>query len=397
MKKFVSALALTLVLVMTMACLTACGSEKPNTPAPRDSSAELSGEAVKVGVVVPLTGAQAIFGEDLRHGMELAVEKVNAEGGVLGGKLELVIEDDATQAAQSATAAPKLIAQDKVAAIVGTNGSSGSLAMMEVADQYGIPLLVPGASSPLLTNSGSKWISTTCQGDELQIEMLVSYAKEYFGVNKLGLLYSNDDYGVGGYNLTAAAAESTGVDLVAEAFMGDDQNFTAVLSKLKDADVDAVMMWCLYTPGSLICKQISEMGWDVPVFGGAGMVNSAVFELSGDTCDGVMMTAVYLDPDPDSDASQFTATYKERYGNDPSYASVHAYDTICLLASAINTVGSTDAEAVQAQIRSTSGFETLKGPITIEKDTGKFICELRLIEFNTDTHTIDYVDMDSLS
>ena len=396
MKKFVSALALTLVLVMTMACLTACGSEKPSTPAPSDSSAELSGEAVKVGVVVPLTGAQAIFGEDLRHGMELAVEKVNAEGGVLGGKLELVIEDDATQAAQSATAATKLIVQDKVAAIVGTNGSSGSLAMMEVADQYGTPLLVPGASSPLLTNSGSKWISTTCQGDELQIEMLVSYAKEYFGVNKLGLLYSNDDYGVGGYNLTAAA-ESTGVDLVAEAFMGDDQNFTAVLSKLKDADVDAVMMWCLYTPGSLICKQISEMGWDVPVFGGAGMVNSAVFELSGDTCDGVMMTAVYLDPDPDSDASQFTATYKERYVNDPSYASVHAYDTICLLASAINTVGSTDAEAVQAQIRSTSGFETLKGPITIEKDTGKFICELRLIEFNTDTHTIDYVDMDSLS
>ena len=72
MKKFVSALALTLVLVMTMACLTACGSEKPNTPAPRDSSAELSGEAVKVGVVVPLTGAQAIFGEDLRHGCDEA-------------------------------------------------------------------------------------------------------------------------------------------------------------------------------------------------------------------------------------------------------------------------------------------------------------------------------------
>ena len=167
MKKFVSALALTLVLVMTMACLTACGSEKPNTPAPRDSSAELSGEAVKVGVVVPLTGAQAIFGEDLRHGMELAVEKVNAEGGVLGGKLELVIEDDATQAAQSATAATKLIVQDKVAAIVGTNGSSGSLAMMEVAVQYGIPLLVTGASSPLLTNSGSKLIRTNCQGDEL--------------------------------------------------------------------------------------------------------------------------------------------------------------------------------------------------------------------------------------
>lgn len=397
MKKFVSVLALTLALVMTMSCLTACGGEKANTSNPNDSDTELSGETVKVGVVIPLTGSQAIFGEDLRHGMELAVEKINAEGGVLGGELKLIIEDDATQAAQSATAATKLIVQDKVVAIVGTNGSSGSLAMMEVADQYGVPLLVPGASSPLLTNSGSKWISTTCQGDELQIEMLVSYAKEYFGVNKLGLLYSNDDYGVGGYNLTAAAAESTGVELVAEAFMSDDQNFTAVLSKLKDANVDAVMMWCLYAPGSLICKQISEMGWDVPVFGGAGMVNSAVFELSGDTCDGVMMTAVYLDPDPDSDASKFTAKYKERYGSDPSYASVHAYDTICLLASAINTVGTTDAEAVQAQIRSTSDFETLKGPITIEKDTGKFICELRLIEFNADTHTIDYVDMDSLS
>lgn len=397
MRKFASILALTLALVMMMSCLTACGNKETDTPDDGSSDAELSGETVKVGVVVPLTGSQAIFGEDLRHGMEMAVEKVNTDGGVLGGKMELVIEDDATQPAQSATAATKLIVQDKVTAIVGTNGSSGSLAMMEVADQYGVPLLVPGASSPLLTNSGSKWISTTCQGDELQIEMLVSYAKEYFGVNKLGLLYSNDDYGVGGFNLTDAAAASEGVELVAEAFMTDDQNFTAVLSKLKDANVDAVMMWCLYTPGSLICKQISDMGWDVPVFGGAGMVNSAVFELSGDTCDGVMMTAVYLDPDPNSDASKFTAAYKERYKSEPSYASVHAYDSICLLAAAINAAGTTDAEAVQEQIRSASDFETLKGPITIEKDTGKFICELRLIEFNAETHTIDYVDMDSLS
>ena len=130
-------------------------------------------ETIKIGAVDPLTGGQAVFGQDSINGKKMAVEELNANGGVLGKQIELISEDDAGQAAQAATVATKLITQDKVVAIAGAHGSSSTLAIMEVLNKYGVPGVTPGSSSPKITSSGCKWISRGIPDDRLQSRILV--------------------------------------------------------------------------------------------------------------------------------------------------------------------------------------------------------------------------------
>lgn len=368
-------LILTLVMVLALG-LSGCSSDKE----------------IKIGAIDPLTGAQALFGQDETQGKKMAIEEINARGGVLGKQLVLIQEDDGAQPTQAAAAATKLITKDKVVAISGAHASGTTLAVMEVIAQYKIPTITPGASSPAITSSGNAWISRGIPDDTLQSKILVKYAHEVMGIDKLGLLYANDDYGKGGYNAAVKAAEEYGVELIAESFMGDDQNFTSQISKLKDTGCEGVMLWCVYGPGSLICKQMRDMGWQPQMFGSPGVNNPQAFELSNDAIDGIIMTTGFVASDSDPYVQDWIARYKDKYNMEPSQTSAVGYDSIMLIAEAIERAGSTDAEKVQKEIRSTKNFKSLKGLLTINPDTGEYECEIRLVQANAATKTFDYID-----
>ena len=370
--------ALVLVVALMLTALAGCGSS--------------SGGTIKIGAIDPLTGAQALFGQDEKQGKEMAVAELNKAGGILGKQIELIHEDDGAQAPQAAAAATKLITKDKVVAISGAHASGTTLAVMEVIAEHGIPCITPGASSPRITNSGNEWISRGIPDDILQSKILVKYAKEVLGFSKLGLLYANDDYGQGGYGAAVDAAKEFGVELVAESFMGDDQNFTPQISKLKDAGVEGVMLWCVYTPGSLICKQIRDMGWEVQMLGSPGVNNPQAFELSDNAIDGIIMTTGFVAKDPDQYVQDWITRYQEMWGMEPSQTSAVGYDSIMLLAEAIERAGSTEPAAIQREIRNTKDFKSLKGMLTINSETGEYECEIRLVQADAATKTFIFID-----
>ncbi|MCI8649023.1 MAG: ABC transporter substrate-binding protein [Anaerotruncus sp.] len=348
-------------------------------------------DEIKIGAIDPITGAQAVFGQDSLNGKMMAIEEINAKGGVLGKKLVLISEDDGAQAAQAATVATKLITQDKVVAIAGAHGSSSTLAVMEVLNKYHIPCVTPGSSSPTITSSGCAWISRGIPDDRLQSRILVKYAKEQDNLKKLGVLYSNDDYGKGGYDAAVKAGEEYGLEVVGESFMSDDQNFTTQISKLKDAGCDGVMLWCVYTPGSLICKQMRDMGWEPKRYASPGINNPQAFELSDGALDGVVNTTGFVAADPDEYVQDWIKRYEEKYKIAASQTAAVGYDSIMLIAEAIERAGSTDAEKVQEQIRSTKDFKSLKGILTINHETGEYEAEVRLTKANSSTNTFDFI------
>jgi branched-chain amino acid transport system substrate-binding protein len=263
---------------------------------------------------------------------------------------------------------------------------------MEVIAEHGMPTITPGASSPAITSAGNAWISRGIPDDSLQSRILVKWAKEEDKITKLGFIYANDDYGRGGYKAAADAAADYGVELVAESFMGDDQNFTSLLSKLKDAGCQGLMVWCVYTPGSLIFKQMQEMGWETPRYAPPGVNNPAVFELSGGAIDGVLLTTGFVLADPDPFVQAWIERYKARYNEVPSQTAAVGYDSIKIIAEAIERAGNTeDLVAIQREIRSTKNFKSLKGLLSINPATGDYGCEVRLVRANKEIGDFDYI------
>lgn len=377
MKKFITIfLSLSILLSLCVTCLVGCQSEP---------------ETIVIGAIDPLTGSNAALGRESLNGKMMAIEDINAAGGVLGKELVLVSEDDEGKAASATAAATKLITNDNVVAIAGPHNSATTLAVMEVLEEYEVPAITPGASSVYVTSSGNPWISRCIPDDDCQPKILVKYAKDNYGVEKLGLLYSNDDYGVGGYDYVKIAAEKYDVELVSESFNLEDQDMRAQISNLKDAECDAVLIWTTYAAGALLCKQIREMGWDVQLFASPGLNNPPVFDISNGAVDGMILTSGFYAADPDEYVADFVERYREKYGEDPSQTSANAYDTIKIIAEAIERAGNTDHEEVAKEIRNTSDFKSLKGIMSFNPETGNYIGPVRLTVCNAETSTFDYL------
>lgn len=376
MKKY---LAILLSLTFCTFCFMGCGSKNSDDG------------PIYIGSIDPLTGAVAIFGQDATNGKELAVEELNANGGILGREVILLKEDDGGQPAQTTTVATKLITNNKVNVLLGSVGSSSTLALVDVVEEYEVPLVAYGGSSPKITAVGCDWLIRMCADDNLQARMLVKYAHDQ-GIKKLGFIYSNEDFGVGGYNVAVEAAEDYNMELVAESFMLDDQNFSAQLSKLKDAGIECLLMWSSYSPSSLIAKQIKEMGWEIKTLSSSGLMNTSAFELSDNGIDGIIMTTTYYPSDKEERVAAWTQKYVDTYGFVPTQTAAYGYDAVMVYAQAVETAGTTDPEKVMEALRGTKDFKSLKGLVSINPENGEYQSEVRLVIANAETQTFDYLD-----
>lgn len=373
-------LSLITILIVISVIFSGCGAK--------------SEEVIKIGAIGPLTGESSIGGIDELAGKELAIEEVNANGGVLGKKLQLFSEDDASQPSQSASAAMKLINQDKVVAIVGAHNSPCTLAVMEVISKQGIPIITPGSSSPKVTSVNNEWVARSFPSDSIQASSLVKYAGEKMGVKRIGLIYVNDDFGKGGFEAIKNAAAENGMEVVAaESFMGEDKDMRTQLTKIKASNVDGLFIWCQYLPGSLVMKQAREMGWDIQFYGSTGIVHPKTFELAGDAYNGTIQTVPFIPNVPDPEKQAWVKRYEEKYGRKPSQNSARAYDGTMILIDAIKRAGSTDPKAIRDAMRNTKDFPSLQGNITIEPSTGEYIGDVMIVKSENNDWT--YLDLSS--
>ena len=338
------------------------------------------GDTIKIGAVGPLTGDSSNGGTDELEGKEMAVEDFNEAGGVDGKTIELVSEDDASSASQSASAVTKLINQAKVVGIIGAHNSACTLAGLEVLNRYGVPMITPGSSAETVLTSGCEWISRAFPGDDLQCKALLNYIEENQDVDKIGVIYSNDDFGKGGLDSITEAAEEKGKEVVSESFANEDKDMTAQLSKLRDEGAEALFIWCQYTPGALIMKQARGLGWDVQFYSGTGTIHEDTFSLSDGAYYGCINSVPFISTSTDPEVQEWVDRYEEKYGTPPSQNSARAYDATMILLNAIKAAGSTEPEEVQKAIRSTKDYDGLQGNISIDPKTGEYQGDVMIVK-----------------
>jgi len=339
-RKFV--LIVSLVLVASL-FLSACGS------APASNQSE--GGEIKIGGIFPLTGAVATFGQSSKKAIDLAVEEVNNNGGVLGKKVVFVLEDNKSTQADSATAAQKLIQQDKVVAILGPVASSNSLAAAPISQEAKIPQLSPSSTNPAVTEVG-EYIFRAAFIDPFQGAVMANFATKDLGAKKAAIMTDNNsDYSIGLGEVFKEVFTKNGGKIVSEvSFVSGDTDFNAILTTVKNSQPDVVFVPSYYDTVGLILNQAKNnvvFPKDVVFLGADGWDSPTLFELAGDAADGHYFSNHYS-PDVESpEVEAFLQAYKAKYNEVPDALAALAYDGAKMLFKAIEAAGSTEPSAIR--------------------------------------------------
>jgi branched-chain amino acid transport system substrate-binding protein len=333
------------------------------------SAAALAQDAIKIGEYASLTGKEAAFGQSSHKGTALAIDEINAAGGVLGRKLELITDDDQSKQGESATIAKKLIARDKVVGVLGEVASSRSLEAAPICQAYKTPMISPSSTNPKVTDIGN-YIFRVCFVDPFQGTVMAVFAKNTLKIHKVAVLTSvSSAYSVGLAKYFKERFIADGGEVVIEQkFTEGDKDFNAQLTAIKAAGVEGIFVPGYYTEAALICRQARELDMSMPLFGGDGWEAPELIKIGGAAVEGCYYSTHYS-PQVDTPAVKaFVAKYQARYdGEIPDAMAALGYDSAEVMADAIRRAGSTDGPAVRDALAATKGFEGVTGVTTMDK------------------------------
>lgn len=334
MKK-IRILALALAAAMVTASVTGCGSGSSSGSA---STAAASGGNIKIGLVAPLSGDSGVMGESQQHGYELAINEINAAGGVNGKKLELTTYDDQGDPQKAASGAQKFADDESILAIGGSCNSSATLAMAPIIDAAGLPDLVVSSSSPALTGCSDYFFRMAVQDNAVGPQMAQALLDR--GKKNIVVFYPNNDYGTGlNTNLKNYMEQKGGKVLSSLTYLATDQDFTAQITTAKGLNPDAIALCGTPADSGLIIKQLKQNGVNVPIIGGTGLYNSKTVEIAGDSCEGIYVIGVYVANNPDQKVQDLVKKYQEKYGSVPDGFAALAYDQMYVIAEAAKKAG----------------------------------------------------------
>ena len=326
------------------------------------------GDTIKVGEFASLTGKEATFGMSSHEGTLLAVEEINAAGGVLGKKLELLTEDNQSKPGESATAVNKLIARDGVIAILGEVASSRSLEAAPICQQNKIPMISPSSTNPKVTESGD-YIFRVCFTDILQGKILANFAGQKLQAKKVAIFTDvKSDYSKGLAKYFKEHFIAAGGQIVTELdFNGGDKDFKAQITAIKGANPDAVFIPAYYTDVALICIQAKQLGMTAPIFGGDGWESEDLIKIGKDAVEGTYFSTHCAADSPGDKVAKFVEAYRKKYnGKTPDAMAMLGHDSAKILAEAIQKIGSTDAAKIRDALAATKDFDGVSGKITID-------------------------------
>ena len=332
------------------------------------SSLLLAQDEIPVGEFASLTGGSASFGQSSHKGTALAIEEINATGGVLGRKLKLITEDDQSQAGQPATIMRKLISQDKVVAVLGEVASSRSLEAAPICQQNKIPMISPASTNQKVTEVGD-YIFRVCFIDPFQGKVMAKFAQSK-GWKKLGVLTDvKSDYSIGLAQAFKEAVPKGGGEIVKESSYGTgDKDFKAQLTSIKAAKPDAIFIPGYYGEVSLNGKQARLLGIKVPLLGGDGWVGDSLLKVAGSSLDGSFFSCHFSADDKSEAVQGFVKKYKAKYaGETPDDMAALGYDSAMILADAMKRAGSTDGAKLRDAIAATKDHKGITGNITLDE------------------------------
>jgi branched-chain amino acid transport system substrate-binding protein len=324
---------------------------------------------IKVGEFASLTGKEATFGISSHEGTLLAIEEINAAGGVLGKKIELLTEDTQSKPGEPATVVNKLIARDGVVAILGEVASSRSLEAAPICQQNKVPMISPSSTNPKVTQMGD-YIFRVCFIDPFQGTVMANFATRTLKARKVAVFTDvKSDYSKGLAQFFKEQFVKNGGQVVAELdFNGGDKDFKAQLTAIKGASPDAVFIPGYYTDVALIAIQARQLGLAVPLLGGDGWESEKLVEIGRDAVEGHYFSTHYH-PDVGSERSKkFVENYRKRWnGKTPDALAACGYDSAIVLADAIQRANSADGTKVREAIAATKDFDAVTGRISINQ------------------------------
>lgn len=342
-------------------------SQEETTQQPAEQQ-EVQAGPIKVGVIAPLTGDAAIYGEMKRNVLTLAVDEINAAGGVNGRNMELVIEDGKCNGKDAASAMQKLVNVDQVKVVIGGFCSSESLAAVSIADSSKVALFSIGSSSPDLTGK-SPFFMRDYPSDASQGSVLAQAATKN-GWKKVAFIQEQLDYPAGIYKAFSAQFEKDGGTIVKEEFATTTTDFRSALTKLRAQKPDALFIDS-QTPasGERVLKQVKELKWNAPLLITDAFAGDAkTVEADKDALEGALTAQFGVDPENEK-FKALLAAYKEKYGVDlpmQSYGQT-AYDGAYLVRDALLQNGE-DGEKIATWLRSVINWEGASGKVTIGAD-----------------------------
>jgi branched-chain amino acid transport system substrate-binding protein len=307
---------------------------------------------VKIGALEDLSGPTARYGVAIQGGFVLAAEQINAKGGVLHGrKIELLFEDIAGQKDQAITAAKKLLARDKVVALLGPTLSNEMFAVGPIANDRKIPIIGTSVTAEGITDMGD-WVFRTSLPEADVVPEALRRARAHSPLKRVALLYANDDaFSKSGFDVFKRALGEAGIEVAdIESFSSKDTDFSPQLTKIKGLAVDALVVSALVEPASGLVLQARQLGLMMPILGGNGFNSPKLIEISGKAAEGVMVGSPWFVEKPQPDNVAFVAAYRQKYHQDPDQFAAQAYDTLFILAEALDRAGGTEPARLQAAL-----------------------------------------------
>jgi branched-chain amino acid transport system substrate-binding protein len=354
-------------------------------------------EPIKLGAFFALSGPNAPIGTPTKLVAEMVVDKINKEGGINGRKIELVMGDTESDPAKAATIAKKFIHTDKVAAIIGPTSTGEGMNVKKIVEEAGVPTFMTVGGDPVIMGGeklGSfNYVFKSPQRSSTAVKKLYGYLKDK-KLTKVALLTASDPFGKDGVVWLEKLAPDFGLELVAkESFGPKDIDMTAQLTKIKNANPQAIVVWTIGPAGAIIAKNKAQLGIKIPLFQCHGQPGPEYIQLAGKAAEGDRMPATKLmaaaelpDTDPQKKVIQeFIKLYKDQYKYDKQFPinthSGYAWDAIYIVANAMKKAG-TDPKALRGAIEGTKGYVGVSGiyNITPEDHNGLDVDSMVIVQ-----------------
>ena len=323
---------------------------------------------IKIGLNTSTTGTGAESGQYESNGVKLAIEEINKAGGVLGRKLELVIEDNQTTNPGAVSAFTKLASQGDITAVVGPIRSTQINAILPNIAKAGMPVMI-GGSDPTLTKQGNKWVFRCRPNDTYSAKVIADFGVNGLKLKKWAIVHSTDTFGTSGMNNLLSNLKALGITpVLIQGYTNKAPDFTPVVLAIKQAGADVIGSYFTFSEDiGIFAKQLRQLGVDATWIGSASIVTDSAMKLAG-----LALNGTYGVPDFTADASAeskaYAKKYEDVYKRPADLYSSWAYDAVNVLAIAIAAAKSTEPGAIRSAIVAINGYKGVEGTYKFDEN-----------------------------
>ena len=326
----------------------------------------LAADPIRIGLVDELSGPQAEAGVLTLKGTRLAIDEINAAGGVMGRQIELVVEDNASTNPGTVLAYSKLVGQGNIAAVIGPLRSTQVQAASPTIAAAKVPAFI-GGSDPSLTRVNNPWIFRIRPNDLFSSKVMAEYAVKVLKGKKIAIIHSTDTFGAGGKNALVEALKALGVEPVTiQGYTNNSQDFTAIVLAIKKSGADVLTSYMTNAPDvGIFAKQLRQLGLTQPWIGSASLATDTALKLAGEALWGTYTVSDFV-IEANDESKAYAKKFRATHNADPDLFSAWAYGAVYLIKHAMEGAKSTEPEAMRKALLATRGFRGVEGTYDFE-------------------------------